>query len=158
LESGDQIDAVGLGISAEAASRLSADLERGALVLLGDTSSGQDAAWWRIDPITGTTLGITADGRGQAMVEYQIQLTDNALTIMFAIKGIKDCQGIGGTAEACCLLKAHLNNIAGLGLGGVIGAAAGSGAGLLFTLTTGVAGTDFSRGMGLQCEDFGAGF
>jgi hypothetical protein len=157
LRPGDDVDAAGLGLGAEAAARLAEELARGALVLLPTSPAEGLAAWWRVEPTTGAALGVTADGRGQAMVEYEIQLLDNAMTLMFAVKGLKDCQGMGGTAEACCLLKAHINNVTGLGLGGIIGKLGGAGAGLLFTMTTGVAGTDFAGGMGLSCEAFGAG-
>lgn len=157
LRPGDAVDASDLGLDAEAASRLADDLARGSLVLVPHVGPDRQAAWWRLDPTTGAALGVTADGRGQTMVEYEIQLVDNAMTLMFAVKGLKDCQGMGGTAEACCLLKAHINNVTGLGLGGVIGKLGGAGAGLLFTMTTGVAGTDFAGGMGLSCEAFGAG-
>jgi hypothetical protein len=157
LRPGDSVDATEFGLGAEAAARLSDELARGALVLLPTSPPAELEAWWRVEPTTGAALGVTADGRGQAMVEYEIQLLDNAMTLMFAVKGLKDCQGMGGTAEACCLLKAHINNVTGLGLGGIIGKLGGAGSGLLFTMTTGVAGTDFAGGMGLSCEAFGAG-
>jgi hypothetical protein len=153
LRPGDEVDAVRFGVDAEAMRSLEADLARGHLVLLpvAPPPSG-GGAWWRVDPITGTTLGITADGRGQTMTEYTIQLYDNAFTVMFAVKGISDCIGLGGTAEACCLVKAHINNVTGLGFGSVIGKAFGGAAGLSFGLTSGVLGTDFAGGMGLSCE------
>lgn len=155
---GQEVDAAALGGDAEAAENLLADLARGHVVLVPTaTPDGDRPAWWRIDPLSGTTLGITADGRGQTMIEYEIQLYDYALTLMFAVKGLKDCQGMGGTAEMCCLLKAHITNVAGFGMGGIVGKAFGAGGGLLFTLGTGIAGVDFAGGMGLECSEFGAG-
>lgn len=159
LEPGDAADPDDLGVDPGVASRIQAELDRGALVLLGTLPDGGEPAWWRVDPVSGATLGVTADGRGQTMTEYTIQLYDNAFTVMFAVKGISDCLDVqSGPAQACCLLKAHLSNVAGLGLGSMVGAAFGSGAGLVFGLSTGVAGVDWSDGMGLDCADFGAGY
>jgi len=152
LRPGDDVDADRFGLGAEAVRSLQADLERGQLVLLPVAAPSGGAAWWRVDPATGTTLGITADARGQTMTEYTIQLYDSAFTVMFAVKGISDCIGLGGTAEACCLVKAHINNVTGLGFGSVIGKAFGGAAGLSFGLTTGLLGTDFAGAMGLSCE------
>jgi len=159
LQPGEEVDADALGLDGTAAARIEDDLARGQMVLLGALPGGDEPAWWRIDPLSGATLGVTADGRGQSMTEYTIQLYDNAFTVMFAVKGISDCVDVeAGPARACCLLKAHLSNVAGLGLGSVVGGALGSGAGLIFGVVTGVAGVDWSDSMGLDCADFGAGY
>lgn len=155
LRPGDAIDATAFGLDAEALRNLEADLGRGSLVLV-PTVPREHLAWWRVDPLTGTTLGVSADGRGQSMTEYTIQLYDMGFTVMFAVKGLMECEQISsGPARACCLLKAHLNNVTGLGLGGMVGGAFGAGAGLAFTLGTGFGGTDFIGGAtGLDCSAF----
>ncbi len=155
LRPGDAVDAAALGLGAEALRNLEADLGRGSLVLV-PTETPEHLAWWRVDPLTGTTLGVSADGRGQSMTEYTIQLYDMGFTVMFAVKGLMECEQISsGPAKACCLLKAHLNNVTGLGLGGMVGGAFGAGAGLAFTLGTGFGGTDFIGGAtGLDCGAF----
>jgi hypothetical protein len=155
LRPGDAVDATAFGLSAEALRNLEADLERGSLVLV-PTEAREHLAWWRVDPLTGTTLGVSADGRGQSMTEYTIQLYDMGFTVMFAVKGLMECEQISsGPAKACCLLKAHLNNVTGLGLGGMVGGAFGAGAGLAFTLGTGFGGTDFiGSATGLDCSAF----
>ena len=160
LQPGDAVDAGALGIDSDAAARLSDDLARGAYALLGTLPDSGEPAWWRVDPVSGTTLGITADGRGQSATEYTIQLLDNAATLIFAIKGLADCNDApAGPPRACCLLKAHLSNVAGFGLGNIVSAGVGTAAaGLVLGVSTGLAGVDWSDSMGLSCEAFGAGF
>ena len=155
LRPGDAIDAAALGLDAEALRNLEADLARGSLVLV-PREAPEHLAWWRVDPLTGTALGVTADGRGQTMTEYTIQLYDMGFTVMFAVKGLMECEQVAsGPARACCLLKAHLNNVTGLGLGGMVGGAFGAGAGLAFTLGTGFGGADFIGPVtGLDCSAF----
>lgn len=155
LRPGDTLDAAALGLDQEALRNLEADLARGAWVLL-PRQAPEHLAWWRVDPLTGTTLGVTADGRGQSMTEYTIQLYDMGFTVMFAVKGLMECEQVAsGPARACCLLKAHLNNVTGLGLGGMVGGAFGAGAGLAFTLGTGFGGADFIGPVtGLDCSAF----
>jgi hypothetical protein len=52
--------------------RIAQDLSDGAVVILRvpHGPADGDATWWRIDPRTGRTLGIGANGRGTASVEY----------------------------------------------------------------------------------------
>ena len=151
LRPGAAIDAAALGLDAEAVRTLAADLERGTLVLLG-TDAAERGAWWRVDPVTGTTLGVTADGRGQTMTEYTIKLYDAGFTVMFAVKGLVACESSANDlAKACCLMKAHINNVTGLGFGSVLS----SGWGLAFTLATGFADVDFIGPVtGLDCSAF----
>ncbi|MCC6311428.1 MAG: hypothetical protein IT345_10995, partial [Trueperaceae bacterium] len=108
-------------------------------------------AWWRVDPTTGETLGITADGRGQSLTEYTIMLYDNAFTLMFAMKSYNDCTkgNPSWEAELCCLAKAHISNIFGIGLGHAIGGFGFGGAvlgmaALSFNITSGLLGTNFA--------------
>lgn len=134
----------------EARANLQRDLDHGYAVLL----PGEAEAWWRVDLATGETLGVTADGRGQSLTEYTIMLYDNAFTLMFAVKSYNDCTtgGLSWEAELCCLARAHISNIFGLGLGSalgglggaVLGGVAGGLMGLSFGLTSGFLGTDFS--------------
>ena len=160
-------DAAALGLPAQATANLQRDLDRGyAAVLPASFPEGERAAWWRVDPATGETLGITADGRGQSVTEYTIQLYDNGLSLVFAVHSLNECEkqhGGDGLAHACCLVKAHVNNVAGMGMGSILsstvagalvgrGAAAAGEAGamaaLSFGLTSAALGTDVT---GLQC-------
>ncbi len=133
-------------LPAEARFNLQRDLDLGYAALL---PQGADT-WWRVDLATGETLGITADGRGSAMTEYTIMLYDNAFTLMFAVKSFNDCTtgGLSWEAELCCLAKAHVSAIFGLGLGhGLslgLGGAVGAMASLNFTLVSGFGEFDLS--------------
>lgn len=140
-------------VSAEAARNIRTDLERGYHVIMPRSPEPGREAWYRVNAQTGETLGVTFDARGQAMTEYQIQLLDNTLTIFFAVKSFDDCQRNHAPASpglACCFVKAHVNNLIGLGFGNGISAAYGSAYSLLFTITTGLSGTDF-LGDALTC-------
>lgn len=135
------------GLSAEARRNLQRDLDLGYAALV---PAGADA-WWRVDPTTGETLGITADGRGQSLTEYTIMLYDNAFTLMFAMKSYNDCTkgNPSWEAELCCLAKAHISNIFGIGLGHAIGGFGFGGAvlgmaALSFNITSGLLGTNFA--------------
>ncbi len=145
------------GLSGEAALNAGRDLERGYLVVRPDGGQAQEA-WWRVRADTGEALGITFDGRGQTMTEYTIQLYDMGFTLMFAVKGLTDCMdkhARGSPAQACCLMVAHLNNVAGLGMGNIISKGFGAGAGLMLTLGMGIAGPDMIGGAtGLSCSEF----
>lgn len=138
-------------LTAEARHNLQRDLDLGYAALL---PSGAQT-WWRVDLATGETLGVTADGRGQSMTEYTIMLYDNAFTLMFAVKSYNDCSkgNPSWEAEACCLAKAHISNIFGLGLGAGVGGLASAGfggvagglIGMAFGLVADIGGADFSN-------------
>ena len=158
LKPGD--DPHSLGFTGRAALNLEQDLERGYwAVAARPPDEAAEAAWWRVDPATGETLGITADGRGQAATEYAIKMADISSTFLFALNSFDQCKqkhSGNDAAELCCLLQAHVNNVAGLSLGGMVGSGfsvglsssvAGALASLTFTLTTGMAGVDYT-GMG----------
>ncbi len=151
------------GLSGEAAVNAGRDLESGYhLVLPADSGSADRSAWWRVQADTGETLGVTFDGRGQTMTEYAIKLYDDAFTLVFAVSGLNKClDGFAGgsPAQACCLLKAHLNNVAGLGLGSVIGGSFAGVVGATASLTVNIGGAatglDLVGGTtGLDCTAF----
>jgi hypothetical protein len=62
-----------LGFAPDAAVRVADDLARGSMVIARDLSGastpGERAAWWRIDPRSGVTLGMGENGRGPEMAE-----------------------------------------------------------------------------------------
>jgi hypothetical protein len=62
-----------LNVPSDVRARIGQDLSDGAVVVLRvpNGPADGDATWWRIDPRTGRTLGMGADGRGgQPMAEY----------------------------------------------------------------------------------------
>lgn len=68
LKPGDEAKLAALKASPDLTARMLADLKAGQIVV---ASAGGDG-WWRIDPATGTTLGMGANGSGAAMVEYAL--------------------------------------------------------------------------------------
>ena len=92
-------------------------------------------AWWRINLETGETLGMTADGYGQDATEYAIDMVNNAFTLVQAVSSLKACDDMkNDVAKMCCLVEANINNVAGLGIGGMIGSVAGAAGGALFSI------------------------
>ncbi len=64
-----------LEIDADARERIAGDLRRGYMVLAPQSASATvGAAWWRIDPATGDTLSVGANGAGASMVDYAKRL------------------------------------------------------------------------------------
>ncbi|MCU1274881.1 MAG: hypothetical protein JWO48_2312 [Bryobacterales bacterium] len=73
--------------SADVKARIASDITDAQVVLIRkDPSSADDVSWWRVDPITGQTLGIGPNGAGQAVVETVL----NRVLICFAV-------GLGAT-------------------------------------------------------------
>lgn len=77
------------------------DLEAGYVVIIPERAPNGSGStgWWRIDPRTGETLGITTGGYGQQYVEYLIVMY---LASMTALKNTNDCMKAGG-AKGCCI-------------------------------------------------------
>lgn len=92
-------------------------------------------AWWRINPETGESLGITADGYGQEIAEYLVDMALTYHTLVTAVKALEECTKIDDMAQGlCCLMEAHINNTAGLGFGGILGATTGAAGSFVFTV------------------------
>jgi hypothetical protein len=65
-----------LALSDDAKARIRSDLDKGELVIVPReaivTPAGKQIAWWRVDPNSGLTLGIGANGRGTEMAEESV--------------------------------------------------------------------------------------
>jgi len=151
----EQLD--GLGLTDEAHFNLQRDLDAGYVAILpSQFDEPQKAAWWRLHPDTGEVLGITADGRGQIATEYSVQLADNVSTMLFALLSMDNCMkstASGSLAQMCCMLRAHVNNVTGLSMGGMLSAGFGGGltgavASLSLTLASAAVDTDYT---GMTC-------
>jgi hypothetical protein len=69
-----------MSLPLESRRRIAGDLDRGYVVVSPDASRGeQSVGWWRINPSTGDTLGIGANGWGTSLTE-QARLTQMANT------------------------------------------------------------------------------
>jgi len=142
------------------------DLDNGfAVVLPEQRPDGVTmTAWWRIDPVSGTTLGMTADGYGQDVVEYLIEVTGIAFNMVQAIGGLMKCEKeTDNVVKMCCLVEAHINNVTGLGFGSLLGATVGTAGAAVFDIVNygmqGATGKGIGPSFQLQCDQFaGSGF
>ncbi|MFV8816684.1 hypothetical protein [Haliea sp. E17] len=66
----DESDLRALRVDDNTRASMQSDLERGAVLVVADYAQEGPAGWWRVDPLTGDTVGQIADGRGSESVEY----------------------------------------------------------------------------------------
>jgi len=113
----------GLAHSAATVASVQRDLAAGYVVILPERPVNAEAAtgWWRVNPATGETLGITTGGYGDSMVEYAITLL---FASIFGFMGYSNCRHEGGAA-GCCLAEAVTWAAVGVIIGFGIGEAAG---------------------------------
>lgn len=99
------------------------DLEAGYVIIVPErpVPVGAATGWWRVNPATGETLGITTEGYGDAMVEYAITLL---FASIFGFLGYNNCRHAGGSG-GCCLAEAVTWAVVGVIVGFGIGEAAG---------------------------------
>jgi hypothetical protein len=126
-----------LGLTVGAARSMRDDLANGYTIAVPARTPDDVTmtGWWRIQPETGETLGMTADGFGQSVVEYLIDVTNTAFGMVQALNSLKACDAqSNNVAKMCCLVEANINNIAGLGIGSLIGSTVGAAGGALFSI------------------------
>lgn len=132
-----------LGLPADARASIAADLATGMVVLVPpaavDGPAGMQMAWWRVDPRTGTTLGMTLAG-GAAITEESFIFAQLGAQVsgcfIFLAHGIS--KGLGGLAagSAVCFAGGVTGAVAG-GVGGAaLGAATALAGGVIAALTT----------------------
>ncbi|MFO7544880.1 MAG: hypothetical protein R6W77_05235 [Trueperaceae bacterium] len=135
----------GLAEAAEALPALRSDVERGYAVVVptGPRPEGVGYAWWRVDPVTGETLGVAADGRGAESVEYSIPFgVSAAFAGALAVPGALACAtGSGGMAMALCFCDLAVTTGVALALGAALAAKFAGAAVALFLIGDIGAGT-----------------
>jgi len=95
------------------------------------------SGWWRINPKTGETLGMTADGGGQDVTEAIIETTAISLMLVRALHNLQKCEmddKLNNYEKMCCMAEAHLNNVIGLSFGGALGKAVGTAGAAVFDI------------------------
>ncbi len=125
------------GLDANASRFVQADLDHGYVVVLPEKlpEGAAMAGWWRVETASGETLGMTGDGHGQDVVEYLTEVVGIAFNMVQAVQALKDCdKQANDVAKMCCLVEANINNVAGLGFGGLLGATVGTAGGALFDI------------------------
>lgn len=125
------------GLEPAVATVLGEDLAAGYVVVMPERQPEGVGmtGWWRVDPVTGDTLGMTADGYGQTLTEYLTEVVGIAFNMVQALQGIKNCEEKENDVQKlCCLVEAHINNVAGLGMGNLVGATVGTAGAALFDI------------------------
>lgn len=131
-------DAFGLGGTAQAF--LQQDLGLGyAVVVPSSVPDGSMLpAWWRVNPETGETLGMTGDGYGQEIQEY-LEVLESMIntfnSLGNAVEALRECENRPSfETKLCCVAEAHINNVAGESFGNILGAMTGSAGGRIMSL------------------------
>lgn len=125
-------DAAGLDLPEASRRAIARDLEAGYAVVAPVTMPDgfQTAAWWRVDPTSGVTLGRGGDGRGQAALDYIVLVN----SIFIGVVGFGMCRA-GGGSMGCCIADAATGVAGGMILGALLygfSAAAVATGGILF--------------------------
>jgi hypothetical protein len=96
LAPGEEARVAALGLNADLAQRILADLASGNIVVVADGAAANrpDAGYWRVNAATGETLGIGSHGWGQDLVEYAFQLIIQMMLSTIA------CTAFAGAAQA----------------------------------------------------------
>lgn len=98
------------------------------------------AAWWRVDPVSGETLGRGGDGRGQITAEY----VTVGFSIFTGLVGFGLCMTGDNSNAGCCIADGVTGAVAGFVISSLFAAAAASAAASLIfdahALAVGAAG------------------
>ncbi len=127
----DDADLIGtLGLAPDVLARLLGDLNAGYAIVspTGDAKPFELVGWWRVDPLTGTTLGMGNNGWGTTLVEFAFILLIKVMLAQIAcmaytaaaeekIRGLTAEQGREKvkTWAKSCVSQALLETVAGLG-------------------------------------------
>lgn len=126
-----------LDLPAAARESIRGDLDNGFVIVMPKRKPDGAAmqAWWKVHPDSGETLGLTADGFGQDIVWYAMDLALTGIGIATAVGGMAKCTEMTDMVEGlCCLVETHVNNVAGLGFGGIMGATLGTATSVMFSI------------------------
>lgn len=120
-------DARSRGMPEASVAAIAEDLARGYRVLAPESAAEIGAGWWRIDPVTGETLGRGLDGRGNAFLEYLTSFEVSlAITAGFTVYGVHSCTQIEDSTQAgCCIVQNVALAATGVGVGVAAGLALG---------------------------------
>jgi len=116
----------GLAVSEDTKAAIRSDLEDGFVAMVPNREAAElSSGWWRVDPITGLTLGQYGDGRGATIGEYLLV----GITFGFVAYGALNCaeaeaQGASDEASICCFAANVIFAVAGVILGALLAPAA----------------------------------
>lgn len=126
------------------------DLEAGYLLAVVDNASSH---WWRVDPVTGETLGMGAHG-GSEFAEYLIATGGIAISVALFARSVETCdeQYADNQAMADCCIVGNLIATYGTAIGAGAGAAATTTGNALYA-----ASGSISSALGWNAADIGTG-
>ena len=132
------------------------DLQQGYAIVTTDRipDGASMAAWWRVNPATGETLGMTGDGYGQESVEYILMdIIMTATGLVNAVNAIRECEQKPTMAtKLCCLVEANINNVASLGMGGILGNTVGTAGAAVFEIANTFSGGALMPSANAGCD------
>lgn len=107
-------------IDTATAERMAADISSGQVVLAGSTQD--EWFWWRVDPDTGQTLGMSRRG-GSAFTEYVVKMGAGGVAFLLWVDAAITCNDTYRDNEPmrkCCVLGNTMLAGAGSGAGGAM--------------------------------------
>lgn len=72
VETAEGVARLADSFSAGSTAAMLRDIDRGFVLVVPSGREGSVESWWRVDRLTGESLGIANDGRGQSLVEYLV--------------------------------------------------------------------------------------
>ena len=118
-------------VGQQAVSMIKRDLKAGFTIILPKTYVQDDVTWWRVNPVTGETLGIGSQGRGTSAAEdiNVRQFISLALIPIGIVGGFGMCAKdlpAGAYSLVCCFGVTAGGTLVGMGIGSKIASATGS--------------------------------
>ncbi|MDB5328110.1 MAG: hypothetical protein JWM57_3679 [Phycisphaerales bacterium] len=139
--------------SADAQTRIKADLAAGYVVVVpAELPDGHPLAWYRVDPKTGTALGIGQSGWGQSTTEMNIHNARFILNVLDTLLCLRSASHAGnstakGAGIIACMIKGTLKSTKLL-----IATPAAVGPGLVIDLMSDCAGSIMGAGLKYATE------
>lgn len=134
-----QVDRVKeLGVDETARQFMRRDLQSGHVVITpaSKPDGARMTAWWRVNPETGETLGMTSDGYGQEFIEELTETVSISLWEVETLNAVEGC--VAGAAHdpgtMCCMITAGADATVSLGMGKVLGKVVGGAGSALFDI------------------------
>lgn len=109
----------------ETRNAINRDLEAGYAVIVPQAPDGKlaQAGWWRVNPISGETLGMINEGLGSEATKYGIlvSLVGLKVAILMAVPGLMDCLNKKQCSKAGCYKAAGIGVFMGYSIGFAVG-------------------------------------
>ena len=112
-------------LSVETRNAIDRDLAEGFAVIVPQAGDGKltRAGWWRVNPVSGETLGMINEGLGSEATKYGIliSLVGLKVAILMAIPGLSDCLQKKQCSKAGCYKAAGIGVFIGYSVGFAVG-------------------------------------